>query len=422
MERRKKLTNETLMLGLEAFRSDAHLQVNKRLLKIFGLELAVYISNLCDKQHYFMERELLTEDGGFFLTHEQQMDQTGMSEHQLRKCKKKLKELEVLTTQMRGIPPKEFYFLDLEKLINKVSMNYPLNFKGINPKNLKELTPKNLRNIKDNKLKDNKYNKNKFSFSDPAGSDEEIDDNPSSNNTNKPSLQERNKEYIPYASKLAEIIQSNKNVKINGSKIKSWANEIRKLVESDRVNPTRIDTALNWYQENIGGDYIPVVESGASFRNKFIRLEDAIKRNNGSHSNNVPNESNHESPEEIIAQEFQKDRIAQIFIRCCFLPAKKILTQTSNGQLPELARNLIDLRRYIHAEQKENRGKFSDMEQANIFPSPTGLIEDYIDWIQDNHWIEDKEPRLFTSRHKIFQKFLNYQRKLQNDRHPLTGE
>ena len=60
----------------------------------------------------------------------------------------------------------------------------------------------------------------------------------------------------------------------------SWANEIRKLVEIDGVSIQRVETALDWYEENIGGQYIPVIESGSSLRNKFIKLEDAMRRVN----------------------------------------------------------------------------------------------------------------------------------------------
>ena len=38
--------------------------------------------------------------------------------------------------------------------------------------------------------------------------------------------------------------------------------------------------ALKFYQENIGDEYIPVIESGKSFRSKFLKLENAIQREN----------------------------------------------------------------------------------------------------------------------------------------------
>jgi hypothetical protein len=35
---------------------------------------------------------------------------------------------------------------------------------------------------------------------------------------------------------------------------------------------------LDWYEDNRGGQYTPIVESGSSLREKFIRLESAMER------------------------------------------------------------------------------------------------------------------------------------------------
>jgi len=124
--------------------------------------------------------------------------------------------------------------------------------------------------------------------SDPSGSDNVTDDNPSHNGEEEPteeerlSPQERAKQFLPQSETLANIIRSTKNIKVSHSKLKSWANEIRKLVETDGVDPSRIDSVLSWYSENVGGEYVPVVESGAALRGKFIKLEDAIQRGNDS--------------------------------------------------------------------------------------------------------------------------------------------
>jgi hypothetical protein len=137
-------------------------------------------------------------------------------------------------------------------------------------------------------------NKKTNSLSDPSGSDDEIEDYPSIGVNNKPTTQERNKKFLPLASKLADAVRSKKNIKVDKNKLKSWTNEIRKLVESDGVNPDRIETALDWYQENIGGDYVPEIESGFSLRNKFIRLEEAIKRDNGKFKPSKLSNAHHE--------------------------------------------------------------------------------------------------------------------------------
>ena len=94
----------------------------------------------------------------------------------------------------------------------------------------------------------------------------------------KSSLQKRNRKYIPLAFKLSKIIQLNKNIKHSNSQIKQWANPFRQLEENMGVNYERIEKALDWYKINIGGEYIPVIESGQSFKDKFSKLEAAIER------------------------------------------------------------------------------------------------------------------------------------------------
>ena len=97
---------------------------------------------------------------------------------------------------------------------------------------------------------------------------------------NNPSLDRKKKieKYIPLAKKLADIITTNKKVKITNRKITSWANEIRRLIETDGVGYERVEEALSWYEANIGGEYIPVVESGHTLRTKFLKLEEAMIR------------------------------------------------------------------------------------------------------------------------------------------------
>ena len=96
--------------------------------------------------------------------------------------------------------------------------------------------------------------------------------------TPKISIKERNKKYLPLATQLSEIIQTKKNITHTSNQIKQWSNEIRRLVEESKVDYNRVETALNWYSNNIGGTYIPVIESGASLREKFIRLESAMEK------------------------------------------------------------------------------------------------------------------------------------------------
>ena len=118
-DKEQTIIDDKILLAEEVFSSTAYLKVNKELLKQFGPNLTVYITNLVDKMRYFRERGMLNEDGSFFLTLDMQVEQTGMSKYQLRKCKEKLIKEEILKTEMRGLPPKEFYKIDLGKLVDK---------------------------------------------------------------------------------------------------------------------------------------------------------------------------------------------------------------------------------------------------------------------------------------------------------------
>lgn len=101
----------------------------------------------------------------------------------------------------------------------------------------------------------------------------------SSNSRGKKIKEERNKTYLPLSQKLSDIIRTHKNYKHTTSQIKYWSNDFRRLVEENEVAIERIEKALDWYAKNIGGEYIPVIESGKSFRDKFGKLEAAMGRN-----------------------------------------------------------------------------------------------------------------------------------------------
>ena len=116
---------------LKAFAQDSFLSVNKKLLQKLGPRKAIFISNLIDKCAYF-ENNHPENDGWFFLIHEQQIIQTGMSEKIIRAIKKGFSEIGVLKLELRGAPPKEWYWIDFERLDEIVEI--------VNEKNSPNLT------------------------------------------------------------------------------------------------------------------------------------------------------------------------------------------------------------------------------------------------------------------------------------------
>ena len=138
---KKESTNINNLLALELLSSSAFYVVNKRLLEHYGPNKAVFISNLVDKLRYFNPI-----DGWFFHTHQQQTKETGMKEFTIRQCKKIFQIDKILRIEKRGVPSKEYYFLDLDKLIEDLALD---------PKKTLALY------INDNKDNNNKDNNNK---------------------------------------------------------------------------------------------------------------------------------------------------------------------------------------------------------------------------------------------------------------------
>ena len=81
-----------------------------------------------------------------------------------------------------------------------------------------------------------------------------------------------------FAERLREIVCRQKDICVDGQKLAGWAKSFDLLMRKDGVSEERISAMLEWYSENAGGDYVPVAESGASFREKFLKLESAKLR------------------------------------------------------------------------------------------------------------------------------------------------
>ncbi len=278
-------------LALESFSSSSFLQVNKILMKMYGIEMAVFIGNLVDKLKYFRSRNMLTEDGGFFLTHADQTEQIGLSDYQLRKHKQTCRELGILATKMVGIPPKEFYFLDLEVLVQI--------FKEYSLKNLGNDRLKTKGIYKETKLKETKPLKTICSGKNPERLDHSENDSvwviprkrkpptqPTKTITMEvPDLEEKNEQYLPYVQRLAQIacsapgvMHSKQKVQLDAARTKQWVNEIRLLCDKDGVTTNELTRVLDWYAEHIGGEFIPEVQSAGALRRKWPNLLAAIER------------------------------------------------------------------------------------------------------------------------------------------------
>jgi len=282
------------------FSTSAYVLANLHLSRSFGLEVSNLLPFLVYKQETLC-KEKEKEDSYFYCTHEELENQIGISAHRQRKALKLMEDLGIITSYMKGLPAKKFYHIDEQAVAfymgqdvedNKIAVK-SLTDKPEDPlrlfvKDFNELPLKSLTKL----LYSNKKNNNKYNTPEKVSGeiDTEISDSgdtalkkktPQKEKSERQKFIERkNKRYQKLSEKLAEIISQNKNIKITPSKIKSWANDFRLLEEKEGVQFVRQKTALNWYSDHIGEKFVPVIESGGTFRDKFIKLEAAISREN----------------------------------------------------------------------------------------------------------------------------------------------
>ncbi|MFW6326760.1 MAG: hypothetical protein ACOC2F_00450 [Bacteroidota bacterium] len=116
----------------ESFKSSGYLVLNKSLIQTFGLIKSCIISNLLDKHQYFCEKHPKHE-GWFFLTHEQQKEQLGLSEYTLVKNKKELIQDGIIEVKRQGVPSKEWYKINFTRLYDTVAGLAPPKSPGLDP-------------------------------------------------------------------------------------------------------------------------------------------------------------------------------------------------------------------------------------------------------------------------------------------------
>ena len=105
----EKLLDKTLA-------DDAYWRVNKAIAKKVGIYAAIILADLMSKKKYFENRHMLTDDGYFFNTSDNIEDDTTLSRHKREDATKNLIEMEWLLIDKRGIPAKNFYKIDYDRI------------------------------------------------------------------------------------------------------------------------------------------------------------------------------------------------------------------------------------------------------------------------------------------------------------------
>ena len=250
-------------------RPGGYLAINKNLIKALGIQNAFILSDLMDKYVQFYEAGTLDENGGFYYELPHRIKTWCISESTQRRQIRQLESLGVIGTEVKGNARLMFFYLHLEaikELIWNGSSNQDEDFHPVNLTGSNSQIERKLYIDKEQILITESESGKTVSKRTKAP----IEDVPKKENKEEP--------FLPFAEMLASIIQTKKRIKTDPAKIRTWAKSFYQLASIERVSPARMKKALEWYAENIGGPYIPVVESGASFREKFLRIEAQMER------------------------------------------------------------------------------------------------------------------------------------------------
>lgn len=127
---------------------------NKEIARMFGLNEAIILSELCSKYEYWKKENKLTENEFFFETQETIEENTTLSSYQQRNALKTLEENKILTTKLVGIPAKKYFKINenelLQYLTPRCEETAQLEVKKLNSSNIK------YNNTKDNIISNNK--------------------------------------------------------------------------------------------------------------------------------------------------------------------------------------------------------------------------------------------------------------------------
>ena len=268
------MENNTLFRAAihEAFKTKGYLVLNKTLIEKIGLLEAVVLSSYIDKDNYHATKE--DYDGEFYLTHEKLAKELNVKPYTIKIIKQNLLNLGMIACKRKGLPAKEYISLNYETIFEYI---FNEKYFGQDPKFSGGLDPKfsGGLNKKDISINTNTfYINNNNKLSKPKIKEISVGHGPTDGDS-------ENLKYKNIAILLGKIITSKKNVKINAQKINNWTNSIRLLHTSDGVSVERIEKTVKWYEQHHADEYVPVIESGKTLREKFIRLESAIARSSG---------------------------------------------------------------------------------------------------------------------------------------------
>ena len=122
-------------------------QVNIKLIKIYGINTALFISHIVSKYNYFKKNNMINEEGYFYNIKDQIEEETSLTSTVQYRITKKLIENKILKVKKRGLPAKNYYKIDFIKLASVLNTDSHFKCKSL------DIYKSKINNIKDNNTK-----------------------------------------------------------------------------------------------------------------------------------------------------------------------------------------------------------------------------------------------------------------------------
>lgn len=356
----------------EILASSAYLIVNKQLLRKLGPEPAVMLSNLIDKYKYFRENEQLLDVNYFYLLHEDQMDQTGLTRYKIQACKKVLKEHDMIET--RRVGNNEWYKLNAINIIQYIGINQ----------------------TSENPTSENPTSENPMS--DIRKPDALLKKGEQKGEQKKEIYKESNFDSGRFLEMFPEDWQADAVFKDALERFVQHRRELRRPLTKPSSTMARNKLVGNHpdSKEDIEYDIdLATLSFNAAIEKGYITVfpESAARY---PHTGSTAKTTR--TPEQIFGEKFSGTYATQF--NTYFVAAQRLLTETSNGESVRLAENMVHLRLYVKQHQTEKAQKNMDI------PNPGLLVHQYTNWLEQQDWVDAVLPATYLPNSKLFEKFI----------------
>lgn len=165
---------------------------------------------------------------------------------------------------------------DQSKNLTRVVKNFDQTSQKIRPNNI---IYNNINNTNDNNISVDNFSEEDFSELEDLVEEEVIIEEKQI----VKKVKQIDNDFLEFAKGIKNIVESKKRIQVNHNQLISWAKEIEKLYKKiafrgEEQAKEDIRQAIQFLIDHTNEQYVPVVESGKSFYEKFSKVEDAMAR------------------------------------------------------------------------------------------------------------------------------------------------